>query len=261
MTDPTHAKQEPRRGFGIMNNRPSTLRESASDPTSKPTVIVPDDRGHSITVLLCPCTRVEREKEKQDMLLSDTAPDAPKHDVISSPTDTFGVISSGAVWAAAGVRLTVRHTRQTDALAHLASSHMATCNSPISQRPTKNEVRIVSSQLSASSTMKQGPELFEVQPLLPTVRQNAHCRKLRTAQWKKDHGLLTLQSPEMLDSVVLPPGSCGTAASKRCRVEKGPAPLSSTVWRRPPPTLYAAETTDFVGCSIAPLTARWPDSR
>lgn len=181
MTDPTHAKQEPRRGFGIMNNRPSTLRESASDPTSKPTVIVPDDRGHSITVLLCPCTRVEREKEKQDMLLSDTAPDAPKHDVISSPTDTFGVISSGAVWAAAGVRLRVRHTRQTDALAHLASSHMATCNSPISQRPTRNEVRIVSSQLSASSTMEQGPEIFEVQPLLPhsaskrPLSQVAHC--------------------------------------------------------------------------------------
>lgn len=43
------------------------------------------------------------------MLLSDTAPDAPKHDVISSPTDTFGVISSGAVSSAAGVRLRVRH--------------------------------------------------------------------------------------------------------------------------------------------------------
>lgn len=45
------------------------------------------------------------------MLLSDTAPDAQKHDVISSPTDTFGVISSGAVSAA--------QTRdRQDALAH-----------------------------------------------------------------------------------------------------------------------------------------------
>lgn len=57
----------------------------------------------------------EREKQKQDMLLSDTAPDAQKHDVISSPTDTFGVISSGAVSAAAAGGQT--RDRQ-DALAH-----------------------------------------------------------------------------------------------------------------------------------------------
>lgn len=120
---------------------------------------------------------------------------------------------------------------------------MATCNSPISQRPTKNEVR--NSFISAQRLVNNATKPLTV---------------ASSAQWKKDHGLLTLQSPEMLDSVVLPPGICGTAASKRCGVEKGPAPLSSTVWRRPPPTLYAAETTDF-GCSIAPLTARWPDSR
>lgn len=68
--------------------------------------------------------------------------------------------------------------------------------------------------------------------------------KLCTAQWewKKTTAGQTLQSPEMLDSAVLPPGSCGTAASKRCSGKKT-SPSRPTVQHR-----AAAAPTDTVRC-------------
>jgi hypothetical protein len=131
-----------------MNNRRSARRESAS----KPTVIVSDGGGHRITAVSL--YEFGGRKEKQDLLLSDTAPDAQKHDVISSPTDTFGVISSVAVSAVGGWT----RDRGPDALAHLTSSHMATCNSTISPRPTKNEVRnsFISAQRHINIGTKRG---------------------------------------------------------------------------------------------------------
>lgn len=138
------------------------------------------------------------------MLLSDTAPDAQKHDVISSPTDTFGVISSGAVSAA--------QTHETDRTPRPTSPHRTWQPATLQSRsaPTKSRSGIVSSQLSALSTMEQCPEIFEVshaeaKPFSHSA-SNADCRKLCTGQWKKGpRPGRPLQSPEILDSAILPP--------------------------------------------------------
>lgn len=201
-------------------------------------------------VSLYECGERRRESRRQDMLLSDTAPDAQKHDVISSPTDTFGVISSGAVSA-----VLLRHRTPWPTSPH-RTGRPATLQSR--SAPPKTRSGIVSSQLSAlSTTLEQGPEIFEAFPHSASKSRMSHCavgkgprpgghcnlrrcwtlfcrprelrdRCIQTLQWKKGE----LQSVHC-------PAPCGGGPHRH-----------GTLPRR----------WIFVGCSIAPLTARWPDS-
>lgn len=175
------------------------------------------------------------------MLLSDTAPDAQKHDVISSPTDTFGVISSGAVSAA--------QTHETDRTPRPTSPHRTWQPATLQSRsaPTKSRSGIVSSQLSALSTMEQCPEIFEVshaeaKPFSHSA-SNADCRKLCTGQWKKGpRPGRPLQSPVILDSAVLPPGAAGPLHPS-ATVQKKTSSSRSTAQHR-----AAAAPTGTVRC-------------
>lgn len=187
-------------------------------------------------VSLYECGERRRETRRQDMLLSDTAPDAQKHDVILSPTDTFGVISSGAVSA-----VLLRHRTPWPTSPH-RTGRPATLQSR--SAPPKTRSGIVSSQLSAlSTTLEQGPEIFEVSHAeakpFPTVRQNPECR---TAQWKKDHGRADIAISGDAGLCSAAPGSCGTAASKRCSGKKTSSSRSTAQHRA------AAAPTGTVRC-------------